>query len=159
MKTKLLIISSLIIGGMLLSSCQKDNALIEDSSFEQMAAKTEAVDSPKTNTWSDEHDWGDIEADKITNYPDPFKMFTTIQYHLEKTSKVSLAVYNNQSELVIVLVNAYEGPGKHMVKFDSRGLRAGKYNAELKIGKTVYLEEMTKKPLFSEKKDEIISEQ
>ncbi len=37
MKTKILIISSLIIGGLLFSSCQKDNALIEETSFEQLS--------------------------------------------------------------------------------------------------------------------------
>lgn len=153
MKTKILIITGLISGGLLFTSCTKDNALMEDVNFEQTAYDQENPKSPKAGPWSSEDDWEGIGRDEITNYPDPFKVFTTIHYLVKKTSKVNLAVYNKDYELVTILVNKYQGPGRHLVKFDSRGLPPGVYTAELTINGSVYKETMTKESMIHEWND------
>lgn len=159
MKTKILIIASLICGGMIFTSCQKDNSLIEETSFDQMTLNQETPDSPKASTFGDLHDPGPIGIDMITNFPDPFKLGTTISYIVpEKYTRVRLSVHKNSSEFVVLLVNEFKSPGQYQVKFDASGLPAGKYTAILNIGGVVYKEEMTKSPLWQEKDGSPVSE-
>lgn len=141
MKTKILIFAGLICGGLIFTSCQKDNALIEDTNFEQVA------DSPKSGFTNSQANWEDIGNDPISNYPDPFKMYTTIRYIVKIPSQVHLAVYNKNYELVKVLVDEFQSEGTKMTKFNSQGLPAGVYTAVLKVGSKIWREKMTKKPL------------
>lgn len=137
MKTRILIIASLICGGLIFTSCQKDNSLIEETPMAMV----------KDGPWDELNDPGDIHT-PISNYPDPFMNYTTITYKVNEGANVSLTVYKENSELVVVLVKEFQEKGKHMAKFNARGLPNGQYIAELKIGKVTYLEYMTKKPLI-----------
>lgn len=149
MKTKILLISTLIAGGLLFTSCQKDNSLIEETSFEQLSAEQDVPDSPKSGTWgSSLGDPGSIDQDRISNFPDPFTRYTTIQYNLKKSSFVRLVVYANDFEQVAILVNGYKKAGKHLAKFNASGMPVGEYIAELKTNEGVFKEEMTKIPLW-----------
>ncbi len=147
MKTKILILASLFLAGMIFTSCQKDNSLMDEESLRQTEAmKTEWTPGP-----------GGIDHDMISNTPDPFRNYTTIKYIVKKSSKVRLAVYrkNIQYELVAVLIDdEVQEPGLHSVKFDASGLRYGKYIAELIIRNdfisVMYKEEMTKSALWHE---------
>lgn len=151
MKTKILLISALIAGGLIFTSCQKDNSLIEETSFEQLSAEQDVPDSPKSGPWgSSLGDPGDIDKDRISNFPDPFTRYTTIQYILKKSSFVKLTIYANDFEQVVILVNGYQKAGKHLVKFNASGMANGEYVAELKTNEGVYKEKMTKIPLWQE---------
>ena len=134
MKTRILIIAAFICGGLIFTSCQKDNSLMEETST------TMAKDGP----WSELNDPGDIH-NPVSNYPDPFTNHTTISYKLDASAQVSLVVYNKDFELVIVLVNEYQEKGFHQAKLDATNLPVGQYIAELKTGSNVYREMMTKK--------------
>ncbi len=61
------------------------------------------------------------------NYPNPFNPSTTIQYSLKEGGKVDLAVYNLLGQKVISLVNEYQNPGNHIIKFDASRLASGIY--------------------------------
>lgn len=151
MKTKILLISTLIAGGLLFTSCQKDNALIEETSLDQVSAAQDVPDSPKSGPWgSSLGDPGSIDQDRISNFPDPFTRATTIRYILKKSSFVRLTVFGNDYEQVVLLVNEYQGAGSHLAKFNASGLANGKYIAELQTDEGVFKEVMTKVPLWQE---------
>lgn len=139
MKTKILLITTLIAAGLMFTSCQKDNALTEDFSSMEV----------KAGPWDEENDTGDIPT-KLQNFPDPFARYTTIQYNLKKDARVSLIVYKENSQLVTVLVNGVQKKGKHQVKFDSKELKPGIYFAELKVNSAIHKDKMTKKNLLQE---------
>ena len=152
MKTKVLIIAGLICAGMIFTSCEKDNALMEDTNFEQLDAV-----SPKAGISNSKENWEDIGNDPIYNLPNPFTNYTTIHYKLmpgsivpgefDTGAWVRLTVYSVENlELVIVLVNEYQKFGRHMAKFNASGLPSGNYIAELKVGPKVFKQVMTKKP-------------
>ena len=110
MKTKLLIISSLICTGLLFTSCQKDNSLIEGTSVEQMTANKDASESLSDNPWIGSHNPDEVAVDVITNFPDPFKYHTNISYIVPgKETWINLVVYNQRSEMVVELVNELQG--------------------------------------------------
>ncbi len=77
------------------------------------------------------------------NYPNPFNPETTISYHLYKTSKVNLSVYNLKGQRVKTLVNSQQANGKHSIVWngtDDRGekVSSGIYLYQLTAdGKTV----------------------
>ncbi|MBE0571079.1 MAG: hypothetical protein IH618_05990 [Ignavibacteriaceae bacterium] len=53
------------------------------------------------------------------NYPNPFKEKTTIKYCVPYRTKVLLAVYNEESNEVIKLVNEEKNPGTYEVEFNA----------------------------------------
>jgi hypothetical protein len=77
------------------------------------------------------------------NYPNPFSSVTTIRYVVPVESTVSLAVYNNQGQLMAKLADGRMRAGNHEVKFDASKLAAGIYLYRLQTvdanGKTVMI--------------------
>lgn len=75
------------------------------------------------------------------NYPNPFNPSTMIQYSLEKTSQVSLKVYNVLGNEVATLVNRRQEAGSYTVPFgNSKGtfiLASGVYFYRLEAGSFV----------------------
>jgi hypothetical protein len=61
------------------------------------------------------------------NYPNPFNPSTNIQYTLESSGKVRLAVYDLVGREVAVLVNGFQNSGSHQVVFSRAGLSSGIY--------------------------------
>lgn len=145
MKAKLFIIASLISGGIIFTSCQKDNSLIEDTSFEQVALEQEAAESPLNLSKNSITELEDVRQDWITNFPDPFTRTTTIAYTVPYDMWVSIIVFKKASGLAIKLVNEFKLAGSYKVEFDASGLPVGKYYAQLKLGNYRFMEEMTKK--------------
>jgi len=133
MKTKILVLAVLLFGGLLFTSCQKDDALLEDKATEQLNVK---------DNFADDHlsQW----AFMLENYPDPFLNTTTIEYHLASSGFVKLSVYQVDSRKRIFLVRELQRTGIHTVVFDATGLPTGEYIAELKVGNKVVKEKMTK---------------
>jgi hypothetical protein len=61
------------------------------------------------------------------NYPNPFNPSTNIQYTLQSSGKVRLAVYDLLGREVAVLVNGAQNAGTHEVTFSRPGLGSGVY--------------------------------
>jgi len=61
------------------------------------------------------------------NYPNPFNPTTTIQYSLNESGKVDLAIYNMLGQKVATLVNEFQNSGSHIIKFDASQLASGVY--------------------------------
>lgn len=76
------------------------------------------------------------------NYPNPFNPTTTIEYSIEKTSFVSLDLYNVMGEKVRELVAGIQDGGNHNVNFTSDGLASGIYIYRLRAGDFTATERM-----------------
>ncbi len=70
----------------------------------------------------------------IGNYPNPFNPTTTIQYHIPKTSFVTLTVYDVLGDKIANLVYARETPGIYNVIFDGSKFSSGVYFYRLQAG-------------------------
>jgi hypothetical protein len=66
------------------------------------------------------------------NYPNPFSSNTNITYYLPADTKVNISLYNQQGQLVTVLMDAAENAGTHNIVFESNGLESGVYYYTLK---------------------------
>jgi len=54
------------------------------------------------------------------NYPNPFNPETTIKFHLPRSSKVTLTIYDVQGHLVRQLVRGTRAPGYHSVQWNGQ---------------------------------------
>ena len=61
------------------------------------------------------------------NYPNPFSESTTIEYELSESTRVKLAVYNAQGELLEILVDDQKSAGQHSVVWNAEPYPAGVY--------------------------------
>ena len=137
MKTKILVLAVLLLGGLLFTSCQKDDALIEDKATEQSYVKDNFIEDLAQ---------GSLLVYNLHNYPDPFNSTTTIEYYLPCNAFVTLSVYqsdiSHQNDMVFI--EGLQRMGIHTVEFDASELPDGIYFAELKVGNKVCRERMTK---------------
>lgn len=139
MKTKILFIAMLLLGGLVISSCQKDNSLIPDKDSVAVVKDADGIpDDGIVPKW---------EKDPITNYPDPFRDKTTIEFTLEHSSRISLVVTNPVYGGITYLMNGYYRPGIYKCIFDATDLPPGEYIAHLKIDKVVVKERMIKRDI------------
>jgi hypothetical protein len=60
------------------------------------------------------------------NYPNPFNPETIIGYQLSSAGNVSLKVYDILGNEVVELVNEFQNPGTHFVKFNAQSTNYGK---------------------------------
>ncbi len=67
------------------------------------------------------------------NYPNPFKQFTTINYTIPESGKVSLSVFNLLGEKVADIVNASQDAGSYIVSLDELYLQQGVYTYRLRL--------------------------
>lgn len=68
------------------------------------------------------------EFSLLQNFPNPFNPGTAIQFHLAKTTRVTLVVYSVLgSEVRTILSNTNLGPGPHTVSVDASDLPSGMY--------------------------------
>jgi len=79
------------------------------------------------------------------NYPNPFNPSTTIEYELQRASKVLLEVYDIKGEKVATVVNSTRDAGKHAEKYEAGKKSSGVYFYRLQVfdinGKLVYSRE------------------
>lgn len=84
----------------------------------------------------------DEQGLSISNYPNPFKGNTTIEYTLPYEGKVSAKLYNHLGQQLVILVDATQSAGKYSINGNFGGLSPGIYIARLKLtGKTTELSE------------------
>jgi hypothetical protein len=57
-----------------------------------------------------------------SSYPNPFNLSANIKFYLEKTTRVSLIIYNLQGQIVVRLVDAMTSAGQHVVRWDGRSV-------------------------------------
>lgn len=74
----------------------------------------------------------------LGNYPNPFNMNTTIQYRLDQSANVELAIYNLLGQKLRTLVHDFQSQGEHFVKWDGkddngRDLSSGAYLYRLRV--------------------------
>ena len=62
----------------------------------------------------------EIKEFQLENYPNPFNPTTTIRFSVDKTSLVSLKIYNFMGQEVIELFHKETGPGYYVVKWDGK---------------------------------------
>lgn len=134
MKAKFLTITVLLLGGLIFTSCQKDNALFEDTATEQALMK---------DNYEEDKDVGEFKIE-FKNYPEPFATRTTIQYYVSRSSFVELNVRATDSKKNMRLVREYQRKGVHKVVFNAIHLPSGEYTAELKINGAVFCITMNK---------------
>lgn len=73
------------------------------------------------------------------NYPNPFNPATTIRYHLNESSPVTLKIYNTLGQEIRTLVNTYQSSGEYRVMWDGkdnggRAASSGIYICRLQTG-------------------------
>ena len=71
------------------------------------------------------------------NYPNPFNPNTKITYFVSKTDHVSLSIYNELGEKVIVLVNERQSENYYTVNLNLSEFTSGIYFYILKIGDSI----------------------
>jgi hypothetical protein len=77
------------------------------------------------------------------NYPNPFNPSTTIEFQVDQTQHVRLAVYDVLGRDVKVLIDAIQRPGSYRVVFDATGLASGTYVYLLESAQGVVSREMS----------------
>ena len=87
---------------------------LTDSSF-QYSSEIQAEISPL------------IEFVVDQNYPNPFNPATIIKFHIPKSGKVSLRVYDTVGNTVATLLDDYRDKGSYEIKFDASALASGIY--------------------------------
>jgi len=78
----------------------------------------------------------------LTNYPNPFNNSTVISFELLTAGNLSLAVYNQNGQIVENLINQKVQAGKHQFKFQADQLTSGVYYYKLKAGNTEIVKKM-----------------
>lgn len=61
------------------------------------------------------------------NYPNPFNPETVITFSIEKATRVRLTVHNALGEHVATLADGFVDRGRHMVRWNAKGLSSGVY--------------------------------
>ncbi|MBN2425945.1 MAG: T9SS type A sorting domain-containing protein, partial [Calditrichaceae bacterium] len=76
------------------------------------------------------------------NYPNPFNPKTIISYHLSKTNRVILSVYNLLGRKVATLVSGKQPAGRYQAEFNGSGLASGIYFYRLKTEQGTWQKKM-----------------
>jgi hypothetical protein len=73
----------------------------------------------------------------LTNYPNPFRDRTMIDFELERGQSVRIDVFDVAGKNVATLVNRPLQPGRHQIPFEAGSLRSGTYFMRLTTEKDV----------------------
>lgn len=141
MKTKILAITVLLLGGLIFTSCQKDNALIVDNVQEQSFTANNVAERD-----IDPEVYPDYDL-RLTNYPEPFYRCTTIEYELPHQAFVELRVCCESDSYAgpdTVLEFGMQRRGVHTVEFNSCNLPVGEFTVYLRADKRIIKRTITK---------------
>ena len=141
MKTKLLLIASLLGATLLMLSCQKDNEPLLDDAIENSIDVSQANDPEFLLSEEDPQ----YDMDILSHRPDPFYTRTKIKFMISKTSDVSLSVINAQTGVGETLFHATVNKGVYYKIFDGTQKQTGRYIAVLNVDGRLYKEFMNKK--------------
>ena len=68
-----------------------------------------------------------VETRLYQNYPNPFNPITSIPYTLQRSERVTVTIFDIFGRVVQNLVDRIEGPGNHIVTWNSNGVSSGVY--------------------------------
>lgn len=74
-----------------------------------------------------------ISEYNLSNYPNPFKTSTTINYDVPVNSKVSLKIYNALGQVIATLFEGDKKAGSYTISFNASKLIQGLYYCKLTI--------------------------
>lgn len=75
-----------------------------------------------------------VSSELLGNYPNPFNPRTTISYHLARTGRVQLQIFNIFGERLTILEDGVKPMGDYHVSFNATGLPSGIYFYSLTTG-------------------------
>jgi hypothetical protein len=76
------------------------------------------------------------------NYPNPFNPSTTISFSLNKSSRVTIDIFNPLGERVVRLINESFTPGFHKTIWNASGFPSGIYICSLTVGEKVFYQKI-----------------
>lgn len=76
-----------------------------------------------------------VESALLQNYPNPFNPSTTIEFHVRKSGKAHLDVYNQLGQKVFTVLSEYVQPGVYQTHFNAGFLPSGVYFYRLTINR------------------------
>jgi hypothetical protein len=76
------------------------------------------------------------------NYPNPFNPTTTIQYSLNKESRVSLRVYDILGREIVTLVDELKSAGNYKLNFNANNYASGIYFYQLQTDNKQIMKKM-----------------
>jgi len=97
-------------------------SMSEDKNITATFIDISGIDNPEMKEFS------------LNNYPNPFTGMTTISYSLKEASDISLTVYSQLGEVVIMLVSQTQIPGDYKYEFNGTELTNGIYYYQFKSG-------------------------
>lgn len=120
-------------------------ALCEDGGFIMCGSTMEGATSyrtdmlviklgPETISTLEEGSSEPQQADKLTNFPNPFYSTTTIKYQLDNSDRVQLSIYNSLGQKLGTLFKQWQDAGPHTYSFNGENLPGGIYYFELSTG-------------------------
>lgn len=82
------------------------------------------------------------------NRPNPFSRYTDIEYHIPAWNHITLEVYDMAGRLVETLIDGYQEPGRHIIRWNGTGRRgrsvpSGVYTYRLEAGTVVITKRAT----------------
>ena len=80
----------------------------------------------------------------MDNYPNPFNPSTIIQFQTIKYELVTMRVFDSLGREAAMLVNEFQYPGIHVIKWNASGMPSGTYFCQLQSGTDI----LTKKLVF-----------
>jgi hypothetical protein len=76
------------------------------------------------------------------NYPNPFRVSTTISFYLPQKAFVTLSIFNVMNKEIITLLDEERSSGTHQVTFNAGNFPDGLYVCQLKTGNMVLIRRM-----------------
>ena len=76
------------------------------------------------------------------NYPNPFNPVTTISYSINKSTRITIKVYDLLGRQITTLVNEIKSPGLYSVYFNGEHLPSGIYFYKLEAGHLSQIKKM-----------------
>jgi hypothetical protein len=72
---------------------------------------------------------------ELSVFPNPFREFVFISYHVRTPSAVDVSIYNSRGQLVETLVSSYQSSGEYQVSWDAKWYGDGIYFCRIRTSK------------------------
>ena len=70
-------------------------------------------------------------AARITNYPNPFSLYTTIRFSLRASGDVSIVLYDELGRVVRTISSGEFSAGPYSIRFERGNLPSGFYTCQI----------------------------
>tara|TARA_B100000674_G_scaffold491242_1_gene508731 strand:- start:93 stop:1613 length:1521 start_codon:yes stop_codon:yes gene_type:complete len=79
-----------------------------------------------------------VEHSLLKTYPNPFNPSLNIEYIIDKSSDVSISIYDINGKLIEQILDVYQSAGNHKAKWNPKGISTGVYIVKLELNSNVY---------------------